>query len=186
MPRPSRLTSSTPRSGTTDPAGNKTTMAYDAAGNQTVVQSPTPTGLAANTTTVAYDSMNRATTTTSPLSLTDQTGYDAGGNVKTQTDAMNRTVSFAYNALNLPTVLTDALSNPATTTFDAEGQVIQSSDTTGAVTTNAYSVRGFDVAIDRSAQPDDLLYLFTQRPATHRDLPRGEQRRWLANLYACV
>ena len=57
-----------------------TTYVYDADGNLTEDEEPTPAGQTARTTLYAYNSMNRLTVVTDPLGFATVYAYDADGN----------------------------------------------------------------------------------------------------------
>ena len=116
---------------------------YDADGNLTKVQAPTPAGQTARTTTYAYDSMNRLTTVTDPLGYQTVYGYDADGNQTSVKDPLGRITTTVYDALNRPTVVIDPMGNRATTTYDAEGEKLTVTDPLNRITTYTYSVRGW-------------------------------------------
>lgn len=54
------------------------------------------------------------------------TGYDADGNVQSQTDGLSHATSYGYDALNRKTSMTDALSRATSYGYDAAGNLTRS------------------------------------------------------------
>ena len=89
--------------GSTDALSDVTTITYDAAGNLTKVQEPTPAGQTARTTTYAYDSMDRLTTVTDRLGLSDGlSATTADGNVTTVKDPLGRITTTQFDEMDRP------------------------------------------------------------------------------------
>jgi len=152
--------------GTTDALNDIATITYDAAGNVTKVQAPTPAGQTARTTTYAYDSMDRLTTVTDPLGYQTIYGFDADGNLVTTKDPMGRITTTQFDAMDRPVVVIDPMGNRVTTTFDADGEALTVTDALNRTTTYAYSVRGW---VATQTDPMGFLATFTYTP-TGEDL----------------
>jgi RHS repeat-associated protein len=114
----------------------KTTVAYDADGEQTSTTSADgnlPGANAGNYTTVtAYNADGRQTSVTkaggSGATATPRTtsyGYDANGNTTTVTDPRGNATTTVYDADDSATLVTDPLGNAALTCYDGAGNVIE-------------------------------------------------------------
>jgi RHS repeat-associated protein len=64
--------------------------------------------------------------------------YDANGNLKSETDPMNRTTAYGYDVLDRLIATTDPLGNTTTQTYDAVGNVLTTTDPLGEVTKYGY------------------------------------------------
>ncbi|MGH2454912.1 MAG: LamG-like jellyroll fold domain-containing protein [Candidatus Limnocylindria bacterium] len=95
---------------TTDPLGNTTSYAYDAAFNRTAITDPR-----GNATTMTYDGAGSLLTRTAPAPLS----YEE---------------SWTYTELNDVASYTDGRSNATSFEYDAVGNVIQTTEPTGAIT----------------------------------------------------
>ncbi|WP_342373437.1 DUF6531 domain-containing protein [Propioniciclava soli] len=112
--------------GTTDPAGKTTTIAYDPAGRPTTVTDRTGRSV-----TTGYDTAGRPTTTTVD-GKTTTTGYDASGWPATVTDPLGHVTTAVFDAAGNPTKITDAEGNDTNLVVDLAGNVTKS--TTGTKT----------------------------------------------------
>ena len=88
--------------GSTDALNDITTYVYDADGDLTSDEEPTPAGQTARTTNYTYNSMNELTVSTDPLGLATSYGYDAAGNQVWVKDPMGRITTTIFDALNRP------------------------------------------------------------------------------------
>ncbi len=137
---------------------------YDADGNLTKDQEPTPAGQTARTTNYTYNSMNELTVVTDPLGFATSFGYDADGNQVSVKDPMGRITTTVFDALNRPVVVIDPMGNSTTTTYDADSEVMQVVDPLGRITTHDLDVRGW---VPTVTDPLDLTTTYTlyARPA---------------------
>lgn len=97
------------------------------------------------------------------------TGYDADGNVQSQTDGLSHATSYGYDALNRKTSMTDALSRATSYGYDAAGNLTSLTDARGQ--SNELRLR--------RRRPAGLAQLFGQ-PDAQRQLLL--QRSWRAAL----
>lgn len=103
--------------GTTDPAGKTSAVAYDSAGRPA-----TTTDRTGRSVTTGYDSAGRPTTVTVD-GKTTTTGYDASGWPATVTDPLSHATATAFDAAGNPVKVTDAAGNDTVLTVDLEGRV---------------------------------------------------------------
>ena len=122
----------------TDPLGRTTSWTYDADDNQTSEIDPL-----GNTTTTTYDARRN------PLSMTDANGnttwfeYGDKGQLTNMVDAVgNSTMTLGYDAWGNLLSQTDALGNITTYAYDTSGNMLTMTDPLGAVTEYTYDGRG--------------------------------------------
>ena len=149
-----RVKTVTQPTGTSTAAGQPsvTTYEYDAVGNL-MKETHVRTGAGGGTFITAYesDALNRRTKVTDPLGYVTDTGYDAEGNVKSQTfeaapgSAVRKTL-YEYDQLNRQTKFTDAAGYITITKYDAVGNIIQVTgpygDASGTLFTTIYVYDG--------------------------------------------
>ncbi len=130
---------------TTDPLGNTTTLAYDAAGN--VIQSADAEG---RVTRFRYDVMNRLTKVIDATNLAPDPdcgtagvtcyGYDKKGNLTTVTDARGNTTVFDYDEMDRLKTTIDPVGNPETFAYDDNGNLLSTLDRKGQTISFEYDV----------------------------------------------
>ncbi|WP_149259133.1 LamG-like jellyroll fold domain-containing protein [Actinomadura sp. K4S16] len=114
------------RTETQDPDGNVTTIAYDAAGQQTGTTLPgyTPPG------------------ETNEITAVTTRAYDDDGNVTDVTDPLGKITHLAYNQLGDVSTVTDASDGVAKAVHDTNGEVLSTTSPTGAQTQFTYDHLG--------------------------------------------
>ena len=159
-----------------DPLGQNTTTAYDDSSNPVLAKSFDASGTLLSQTGGEYDALDRRTASArleleTGTELRSSTGYDAAGNVTSQTDALNRTASSRYDGAGRLVESIDPAGNrlaqtldaggnavlrerievlpeggtvtiPVTGTFDALGRPLSATDALGNTTRTAYDARG--------------------------------------------
>ncbi|GAA4235731.1 hypothetical protein GCM10022254_43610 [Actinomadura meridiana] len=109
-----------------DPNGNVTTIAYDAAGQQTGVALPgyTPPG------------------ETQEINPVTSRAYDADGNLTDDTDPLGKTTHYAYTQLGDVSTVTDPSGGVTKAVYDTNGEVLSAATATGAQTQTTYDHLG--------------------------------------------
>ena len=123
------------------------TTEYDPNGN--VIHETTPAtaqNSSGNTTTTDYDQLNREISQTNPLGKKTRMGYDAVGNVLSETDRLGNTTRYEYDALNRKTATITPRGKRSTIAYDDTGNVIETVSATGAKTTLTYDDDGRQVS----------------------------------------
>lgn len=181
-----RLTRVTGADTSADPAGERTELAYDAAGRLT--KRTEPKGVASTNTAedfaefLDYDTLDRVVkhtrkevsgTTVTSTYLTHAC-YDTAGDLRSVTspranlttvDCASTTTAFTarfdYDPAHRPTTETDPLGRKRSRTYDANGNVATTTDENGAVTTTTYDRRDLPATVvepfDPSATPARTL-----------------------------
>ena len=144
-----------------------TTTGYNAFGEVAEVSDPN-----GNTTTVAYDAAGRRTSTTLPsytppgagtaVTATTATTYNSAGQVTSQTDALGHKTTYTYDQLG-DLAATTAPNNAVThTTFDLAGEALSVTDGSGAVSQATYDFLGRKVTgTQQVRQPSAATYTTT-------------------------
>ena len=158
--------------GTTDALGDQATYVYDADGDLTEDEEPTPSGQTARTTIFTFNSMNQVTVITDPLGNATTLGYDANGNLTSSQDPMGRITTTVFDALNRPTVVIDPMGNSTTTTYDGDDEAIQAVDPMGRITTSTFSNRGWVPTVTDPLN-NTATYSYTATGATASSTQKG-------------
>ncbi len=162
------------KTGATDALGDLATYVYNADGDETQDQEPTPAGQTARTTNSSYDSLNRLTVKTDPLGFATSIGYDPAGNQVWVKDTLGRITTTIFDALNRPTTVIDPMGNRVTTVYDAEGQKLSVTDALNRITTYTYSVRGWVATVtDPMGYVVTDIYTATGKPAAQDETGSG-------------
>ncbi|MFF4594178.1 RHS repeat-associated core domain-containing protein [Amycolatopsis sp. NPDC001319] len=119
----------------TDALGRTSKQTLDSLGR--VTGSRDPTGSA---TAVAYDEQDHVASVTDPLGRTTSFGYDPNGNLKTVTDPRSHTTTYEYDPMDRVTSLTDPLGRKTTYGYDANGNLSTTTDARGKTTTIDHDV----------------------------------------------
>jgi YD repeat-containing protein len=124
-----------------DPAGNETTVEYDAQGNP--VRFTDPLG---GVRTQTFDSRGLLLSSTNANGATVTFSYDTLGNLGTITDALGRVTTFTRSAAGNVTGVTEAAGTPderkTSFTYDALNRVLSATDELGATTEFRYDADG--------------------------------------------
>ena len=129
-----------------DPSGKTMSFGYDRDGNK--ISETSPLG---HRTTFAYDANGRQSERTDPrgnvtgavpAQYTWRTGYDAAGNVTTQTDPLGSKVTSTYDTVGNLTERTDALGNKTLSVFDALNRPTKVTAADGGTTLVEYDALG--------------------------------------------
>jgi RHS repeat-associated protein len=121
----------------TDPNGNVTTFAYDAAGRIL-----TQTDANGNTTSYTYDGNGNALSETNPLKNVVSYTYSSRGKVLTKTDANENVTIYQYNGNGKTVSITDPKGNSTTYSYDGEDHLILTTDAQGKTTKTSYDPAG--------------------------------------------
>ena len=122
------------------------TFTYDGDGN--VIQSTqwkkdaSQTWIPFSTSTSAYDAQNRLIKSTDPLSASNQTFYNADGQVDHTLDGYGQTSSSAFDALGRVNQSTDSFGNATISHYDLAGAVVESIYPDGTVSRSTYDTAG--------------------------------------------
>ena len=142
----------------TDCEGNRTSYAYDAAGNKTKItyadgtyerfeydSNRMPTMIRdrnGNTSYYTYDHQGNMTSATDGRGMTRSYVYDANGNLTSAADALGAQTTYTYDAQGNCTSMTDPLGNVTAYIYDGQGRLITVTDTMGSVTSYEYTEAG--------------------------------------------
>jgi RHS repeat-associated protein len=134
----------------TDPLGHQVVKVYDVAGH--LIRSTDAKG---NITTFSYDLDGRPISSTAgygtPQATTNQTVFDAGGRVITQTNGLNRTLaSYTYDVLNRQATSSDGLNRTTTYSYDGGNRLAGVVNPLNQTTTYAYDSGGHLAGISYS------------------------------------
>ena len=142
----------------TDREGNRTSYAYDAAGNKTKItyadgtyerfeydSNRMPTMIRdrnGNTSYYTYDHQGNMTSATDGRGMTRFYVYDANGNLTSAADALGAQTTYTYDAQGNCTSMTDPLGNVTAYIYDGQGRLITVTDAMGSVTSYEYTEAG--------------------------------------------
>ena len=142
----------------TDREGNRTSYAYDAAGNKTKItyadgtyerfeydSNRMPTMIRdrnGNTSYYTYDHQGNMTSATDGRGMTRSYVYDADGNLTSAADALGAQTTYTYDAQGNCTSMTDPLGNVTAYIYDGQGRLITVTDAMGSVTSYEYTEAG--------------------------------------------
>ena len=142
----------------TDCEGNRTSYAYDAAGNKTKItyadgtyerfeydSNRMPTMIRdrnGNTSYYTYDHQGNMTSATDGRGMTRSYVYDANGNLTSAVDALGAQTTYTYDAQGNCTSMTDPLGNVTAYIYDGQGRLITVTDAMGSVTSYEYTEAG--------------------------------------------
>lgn len=121
----------------TDQLGNKTTTAYDAAGNVAEIVRP-----AGAKWTFGHDAAGNLTSVTDPLEGKRSYSYDAQNRPTGFTDARGKTWGYEWSEANDLVKVTDPAEGETKATYDAAGQPLSVTDPNEHTTTFTYDGRG--------------------------------------------
>ena len=105
----------------TSPAGETTSMTFDANGN--LLTATAPASLGSATKTFVYNAKNDPTTVTDAKSVVTGYTYTPAGNVQTVTQGGQQQAAYTYDAQGRVLTATDANGKTTTYTYDAAGNV---------------------------------------------------------------
>ncbi|HET7566676.1 MAG TPA: RHS repeat-associated core domain-containing protein [Gaiellaceae bacterium] len=141
---------------TTDGDGNRTSYAYDPAGNKRTVtradgstsstaydEAEDPiasTDTAGHTTSYSYDAEGNLLKTVDPLGIVTRSSFDAVGNKLSDTDGAGNVTNYTYDALNRLVSTTSPLGEVSRTGYDAAGNVNSRTDANGDTTNYGYDL----------------------------------------------
>jgi RHS repeat-associated protein len=126
----------------TDPLGHQVVNQFDVGGR--ITQSTDGNG---NVTKFSFDLLGRPTSSTAGYgtaqATTDQTSYDADGNVLSKTDGLTHTLaSYTYDALNRQATSADGLARATTYTYDSVNRLTSDVDPLNKTTSYVYDSGG--------------------------------------------
>jgi RHS repeat-associated protein len=126
----------------TSATGDETTFTWNARGNLTSEVSPRGNVAGASpsayTSAFTYDPAGDRLTATDPLGDERKWGYDADGNVSSETDANGNTTTFTYDAANQRTSSIRADGHTEHLTYDEDGNIASEVNGREKATTFAY------------------------------------------------
>ena len=134
----------------TDPLGNATNMTYDGVGRFLLI-----TDANGHTSSVTYDPLSRIAQTKDALSNSTQFVYDGIGNLLKITDANGNATAYAYDGTNNLGSVTDAMGNVTTYGYDANNNRSSFKNANGYTTAYTYD------PLNRLAQIADPLSFVT-------------------------
>ena len=140
-------------------AGQTTTFAYDANGNQTNL-TVDPSGLN-QVMTQAFDALNRVTTMTDAANGVTTTTYDARNNLTSVTDPKGTT--YTYDGLNRLATQQSPDTGLTTYAYDAAGNRTSQTDARGVVVNLSYDATNRLVVMDYPGTAEDVSYTYTKR-----------------------
>jgi len=117
----------------TDPLGNVTRWAYDAAGNLESTTDPKE-----HVTSYGYDGADLLTSIERADETTLRRGYDADGNLTSATDGSGHATTYEYDARDRVASVTDPLERATTFGYDAAGNRTSTVDAEERTTTYGY------------------------------------------------
>jgi RHS repeat-associated protein len=151
----------------TDPLNHQALKQYDIGGHLIL-----GTDANGNVSSFSYDLDGRLTASTAgygtPQATTNQTSYDAGGRVATQTDGLNHTlVTYTYDVLSRQATSIDGMTRTTTYNHDTANRLISSVNPLNQTTTYAYNSGGqltgasysdgLTASVSYSYDPDGLI-----------------------------
>ena len=141
------------RTSTSNPEGDKSTIAYNQLGWPTSSVSARGNAAGADPdayrSTTEYDDRGQAVLQSDPLDATVRTGYDAVGNPVLVTEPGEKTTGTVYDELDRPTIVTRADGSVLRFGYDANGNRTSVKDGAGRETTFSYD------ALDRKESESD-------------------------------
>ena len=126
----------------TDPLGNVTRWAYDAAGNLEAT-----TDAKEHVTSYGYDDADLLTSIRRADETTLRRGYDGDGNLTSTTDGAEHATTYEYDARNRVTASTDPLRRTTTYGYDAAGDLTRLMDPAERTTTYGYDAANRQTSI---------------------------------------
>jgi YD repeat-containing protein len=121
----------------TDAVSSVSTFRTDRSGNRTQETDP-----AGNRTRIAYDVLERPIVITDALGNAERFSYDADGNLISHSDRNDHSTGYAYDALGRTVAITDPLGNLERYAYDALGRLVAFTDALGNVERHAYDALG--------------------------------------------
>ena len=142
--------------------GEQGTYTLDAMGNRTAEQIKNSGGAVAWTTALTINELNRVATKTDGANQTTGFGYDANGELTSETNGLNQSTQYTLDPLRRVKAITNAANSTAGLAWNALDAVTSASDFKGATTSygrdaqgNATSESSADIGA-RSTQYDGL------------------------------
>ncbi|MGF6350948.1 RHS repeat-associated core domain-containing protein [Variovorax sp. W2I14] len=122
--------------------GESGTYTLDGMGNRTAEQIKNSAGNVAWNTARTINNINRLSAKTEGLNQTSSFGYDANGELITQTNGLNQSTQYGLDSLRRVKAVTDAVSATATLKYNALDAVTEAKDFKGVATTYARDAQG--------------------------------------------
>jgi RHS repeat-associated protein len=114
--------------------GEQGSFTLDAMGNRTAEQVKDASGAVAWNAVRSINNINRLSAITEGANQTNTFGYDANGELITQTNGLNQSIRYGLDGLRRVTALTNAASATATLAWNALNDITQAQDFKGVAT----------------------------------------------------